>query len=1270
MAIFPSKNNMPLLLLAHLLLSSYLVWTVNAKFLGTPEFVNRFDTNEAMRQNNGMAGSEDGRVFATTATGNLWILNPLQENAQAVVYTPTPVVDAGDQLSVSCQSSVVLKETTEGEVEYAVYVVLDSDPDSGDVRQSRVLGVDAKKGELLWSVVLAASSAVGTPAVGQEFVYVTHTDVDSNAGRLSLIQVVAASSTFTANIVDTLTSTRDPWGPPSVAAYPEDGGDDLPWREIVAWGDSTNFGRSQEGNLYLLKVGDGDRAYQTLSDFQGATLTAPALGAISRDNNGRYNWNVATGNYGGLVHMFTRSNWNPFLETTQAAPNLMDPAWRERATAFTFGQFPLAVAPVFSPDETFVVVAGTEGGLAAYSVERGQRQWQIATPLILSQPVVFENSNNGRTAIYACDMDGWIRQIEASNRGNVNWSVKYCDEIGLADCPQVSAGSLISRNGNRLYIANEDGSIFGARVGSFATPAPTPADTDAPVVAPTGAPVVSQTAAPFVAGLQTAQPTMVSDQDDDDNVTDDDQTANSSDLATSAPAPSPGNVGAGTDSASSVSDDSTPIQVYILLGVLVFALCMCVGGALVILRRRRSSKEKDEQRIQEEMLAVRRWKSNKKMYHEDMKAEEEATMQELSSNSNKSLTEEKPKQPNVDPAEGLVTPTKQGTKKERRCRSRSRNSRNPSTPGTLDSISESIDEERGGLPTETSSEAGFEISVEGIADSNGDIAKNLTLTFASEDSKETAPKSKSEPIPKRETPNGHIPQETEVESVEESKTKEDARAKEESSAMSGKSGTSGEGEKPNSPSTAPVDNTPAPSPSASSEKPQGRADPPSSATSVPKQTGAGKKPREVPLETFLTEPLYPNPVPEDDQCDLRSNLTGEPGQIRSPPTPEPGAISAAYRARSGSGASASEDDDRSDMTSLLSGISARSGLSSRTQHTEEPGSIKKKVQYLPGSPCPSDLMSVDSSLYLDDNTAGPPVSPPSPASINKPQKTPDSSLGREPPRLAPPDGASVGSPSSSTIGSGDSVCSDPKEARPGSCRIPALSIASDETARKSNNKERQVSSSSTKIHAEMVNENKQGQSRALAMNHPREELYTKPVHMEGSPQTRGRTRAGLFSRQQRAFNSTSSSSTQSVSNMSYDQWSESVSAASASSNATEAMKIVGTASGDDTQVKSKSKPGKSKKEKSAKSEKSMKENQDDGGAWNSFLNHLAKAEEEFFNPTLPKKAAKPPPKPVAPKTKRQYGRKRSGKQSFPPPLPPPSHTDVYFRKEEGDSDSN
>eukprot|EP00977_Amphora_coffeiformis_P021845 scaffold10016_cov170-Amphora_coffeaeformis.AAC.10 len=1157
-----------------------------------------------MLEGNGISGSIDGRVFATTQSGSLWILSPLEEESDPKVFTPPNWVDeaTGDALDLVCRSSVVLKETPTGGLLYAVYVVIDLDPATGQPVQSRVMGISPNDGSMLWFIVLDGSVAEGSPAIGQDFIYVVHNTIANEEGRLSLIRVVPSNSLYVANVADTILSTEAPWAPPSVSVFPAS--IESPWDEVVVWGDSYDNGRSEIGSTYLLKVGNGGvvRSFETLSESSGSTITAPTLGSIQA-LNGVYDWNIATGNYGGLFQVWDQTNWDQILGgTTQVGGNL-NPDWTETATSFTSGVSPLRVSPVFSASETFIFVAGAEGGLSAWGLQRARLQWELPTLIHVSQPVLYvplSQENNNPSVLYACDATGNIRQIEANNRGNLNWSVNYCEENSLITCPGVSADILISRNGNRLFVANEQGSVFGMRVAEFDTPAPTIVTTDPPTGVPTKAPVVAPTTAPTV--FVPPEETPVDPSRDAPTEGESPNLPIGEPAATLAPSGSPTKLPRVTDdSRADVSESkSNSGGLYIVLTVVILTLVMCVAGAAVIIKRRRRSKESRE--IEDEMAAVRRWKSNKKMYEEEMKAEEEATMQELSSGSPRKasfppVVAAEAEKAALQKAEPLITPRV----KERRARSRStsRTRASSNTPGTLGSISESVDEEIAS-PASMDSES-VEVTVEDLEESvSGSLSRNLAIAFATEDTMKDAKSvdAKSVAVKRTESP------------AEDLLNEPDEKMVQPNSGSAGKHSQESASEKKSS---------------SSAEESKSVSQYVSEFLSLNSET-ASQSNRAEPrrLDSKSSSSTY---LQDDDKSEMNSTVSGntdEPGRIRAyvpPPGTSPPDIHTDL----------STDDDRTDVTSLLSGVSARSGL------TDEPGAIKtqpRRVQYLPGSPVDSDLMSVDSSLYLDDNAATSPVPPADPISILQPIVTP-TSLPSPPKRLDPPDGASV-------IGSPLSRDEDSDLAAAVGIMLPAMPCTSNShsTEKRSNSKER-VGTALAKVN-----------TRMRPYNAPRENLYTKPVVMEGNPQPRGRTRAGLFSRRERSDNPNENRPSAS------DQPSSGVTpSAPAASHSQEDLKIVGTAS--------------SRKDKKKKSKPKENAEQADGSnPWNSFLNQLAKVEEEFFNPTMPqtKKDPKPVSKPALKPAKRQYGRTTSSKQSVPPP-PPPSHPDNDFNNGDNDSEA-
>ena len=1116
---------------------------VAAEYLPNPQLDGQWNTGEAMLRGNGVTGSIDGRIFATTQPGKLWIFSPLDEGSTPVVFTPSNVVGiGGTPLQVTCTSSAILKEEGDGEILYAIHVVIDINSATGLPSQSRVFGVDPDTGLALWSVVLPNGSAVGNPAVGRDFIYISHTNVITGEGKLSLIQVSPSNE---ASVVETLESEGFPWGPPSVAAYPAE--TTLPWVEAVVWGDSASNGNSQEGNTYLLKVGNGSRSLQTLSEVSGSTRTAPELGRIQQAGNA-LDWKVVSANFGGRLFMWTEeADWDPFLGAEDPTGDDLFPSWVQAPSNQV-----MQVSPLFSTDETTVIIARSQGGLSGMEVRRGRRQWEIPTAAHLSQPVMHvpENANNNNPAVmYACDTSGVVRQITANDQGDLNWAISYCDAASLgAPCPQVSADIFVSKNGNRLFIANEQGSIFGARVATFATPAPTSVPTSPPtVLPPTTMPTVPDTFMP-VADLPVVD----------------------------TEAPSLVNPGDSSDSESSVPKSGlSSNELYIILGAVAASLCLCLVGAVICVKRRRKNRE-SEAKIKEEMAAVHRWKSNKKMYEQEIRELEDDMMQELSSgspgrNKKRSVPATTPdtvvsKSETQTPSADASSPSQLATprSKDRNSKSRPNTRSSPGTP-PLRSISESLDEER------ASPVSVGKVVEQKVTNSPGkDVARNLAVEFASEDAEinDATPKKVTylDPIKldQQELPPSKSGLESRTETAE-------MATQRETTVETGGQGVASES------------------------------------------------------STGLLNLEWWGGNGENSDSEL-SGATDEPGPIRGPVRHPVGSSLAITNNPS------NDEDDNTAISSVISGV------------TEEPGSIhaSQRKQFYS---MPSDLMSIDSSIYLDDNTA---ASPPSlPPDIQQPQRTPTSPHLVE---LAPPEGASVCSPESVSGRKIAPVLDVPNANR---TEIPFAPYDSTEGAKQSHDKEPISRVSSARAHTRVISKS------------PRASIQSydgKPVAFEERSQSRGRARAGLFSRRE----------IQEMANLSNQRASQSNSGTGTSSSNTN----VRTKSGRSYHADEKGKLRKTKKKKSQN-----KESTDGDSPWNSFLNQLAIAEQQFFNPTLTREESPPPPPPPSdpgsppaspppppppplpetsstavkvPNTRRQYGRTRSTKQSFPPPRPPPS----------------
>jgi hypothetical protein len=1216
-----------------------------AEFLADPDFVYRFDSDEAMGNGNGMAGALDGRVYATTQAGNLWTLDPLNDDTEPVVYRPPVFEEAGISYKVSCQSSVILQETEDGTVDYAMYMVADMDPSTGQVRQSRLLAVDPEEGSLLWFVRFEGAMVQGNPAVGQEFIYVVHNNVGGdNRGQLSLVQVTSRTQ---ATLVDTVTSpggVGTPWAPPAVTTFPEATGnnaDPLRWKEIVVWGDFINLGLSRVGSLHSLRVAADAWSYQLLSEDPGSTTTAPALGLIGQAGNGNFEWTVATSNAGGLLHAWTtQADWNPFLERTEegeAVDALLEPEWLQAATQVTTGQFPVTVSPILSASNDAVYIAGSEGGLAGWETLRGRRQWELASFIPhQSQFVMYEpEANNDPTVLYYCDVVGTLRQVEP-DRGVLNWQASYCDFNEVTDCPFISADILASRNGNRVYMANAEGSVFGALVASFATPAPTPALTSAPT---STAPTTTPTSAPW--SIPTSGPS-VRRVDPDGTGTEDGGSRDPPLDATPAPSPLVPGLPAGNEA--TVEDDSKSAQLYILLAVVVIALCICVGVLSMVFKRRKNSKEHEDREMKEEMAAVRRWKSNKKMCQDEMRNEEEEFMNDLGPDAPKG-TASKPTDATEPRRGALVTPRRNRNSRADR-RSRSRSSGRNNTPGTLDSISEAADEEVMSSPgAEELSEVGMEVSLDGMEKGeSSSVTRNLVFDFTM---KAAAKSAKSSKTVEAKADSGNA-------AVKASKVSKNGKA----AAKASKTVDTG---KPSAEAAKATDSVKAaakvskaadvvkaaPAVTKAAEEPNAEEDVEVSWSM--KQDTLADEPPKSPLQrlsransTGTFEPTSPsnrsfvlnspstvsspgspfNDIDDVDEggSDLRLDLTDEPGRIRPAPPP----VSSLKTMHS--------DDD---MGSLLSALS---GKSEHTQNTDEPGRIRGPTRRNTRDMNISDVMSVDTSVYLDDNTAASPPPPAFPSPIRQPEPTP--------PRLSPPGGASIepmdrgtlvnapNEAADSPAGTRRSTAALKNNKSPASCMMPALSIASEETMHRSNSFERMPRSySSTRVNARMI---------------------STPEDTAGIE--RPRSRAGLFSRHDRAKENATTASNQSSSNVSTSEFSDTTSGAYTSD---EDMRIVGTAPLPPKRSKAKSREAKGREAKQPE-EESGKTN-DEGNPWNSFINQLAKADQDFFNPTLPKKSPTVKPKQSA---SRQFGRSRSAKPNFPPPPPPPSHTDVYYRRDD------
>ena len=277
--------------------------TVQAAFLPSPNVRWTYELPGATPRrlgpgNNVVASSDGSRVFSTTSDGSLHILYTSALFASKVFE---PETELGDVLT--CRSGVTLVENEAGNVEYAVYAVLDEVTvadifaEASDAPltspSSRLLAVNVDA-TLRWSLRLPGT-VVGNPILGGDgnTFYIVHNIASTleltetlaeDVGRVSVVVLEPEGPIITATLPET--PDNAPFAPASGRTIPGQGPGGSP-TDVVVFGENRENGLSEDGALFMFVPsaefnrlgGRGNAAYdlRVASAFPRSAVARPAI---------------------------------------------------------------------------------------------------------------------------------------------------------------------------------------------------------------------------------------------------------------------------------------------------------------------------------------------------------------------------------------------------------------------------------------------------------------------------------------------------------------------------------------------------------------------------------------------------------------------------------------------------------------------------------------------------------------------------------------------------------------------------------------------------------------------------------------------------------------------------------------------------------------------------------------------------------------------------------------------------------------------------------
>ncbi|KAL7560817.1 hypothetical protein ACA910_013253 [Epithemia clementina (nom. ined.)] len=1238
---------------------------VGATLLPTPQVHWRVSppstfSGDFVAEGNGVViDSKSDHAYITTLQGRVLdvsLKNSSVTKSSILFETPSVV-----GFSTTCLSNGVLYGG------YIVFAVMDSNVNSVS---SRVLLVPTnfdRKSDRDFSTVRTIhlqGLVKGTPLINPDgHLFVVH-DLDNGGGNL-----VGRLSIFDLNNDDaaiaSLPDNNSAYdarvlSPPTMTRVTLDDGSEADW---IVMGENVDDGSSNVGNLYAVRFdpSTNNALWHSLSvNIGGSTKKAPAVSAdgttivIGLNRNTVVGW-VNNANIRAILHYGTDSTENDV------------PADFE--SRLSRDNQPVTTQPVLMGSHVLVAEQSADT-LALDLFDGGNEDWRIDSfTTHVASPVVITDADAGQFVVYDLSQVGILRQVvvefgspsaptetyAANCAGFIEPSaINTAYLTTQSECGSSAMGDFaVSPDGAYLVYATANGIVTALQVEELAvTQAPSPSPSTAPTVAPSIVPSTHPTLAPTarpttvqpVTSKSPSQPPVVRTTPDPtasptklitpaptkqsvseptpaptkQSVSEPTPTATTSTTAPTSPkspvqtaAPSRSDLGlSGVGGASTEPDSSSGNSLSTLaiaLGGVAGVLFCVVLAAVAVSRRKRKDDKEEKARLEREMEVQKSWQSNKRQYEEEMRLEEEETLNDL----HRHETQPDKGEP-LTAAAPLVLPPKKRERKSRRLMGRKR------APGvaansTLGSISESENEQDSFVNNSDTEESGFEVSVDTMEQGSTQGETTYCESSFLESPEQASP-------PSRDVATG---------------------------------GTA---------LLLPMDES-------EEESPQHELDPASPSSPNPNTDNQSKWFAEILAlrsSLFDSKPKVKSNTATSSSLNQQENAAEAgsksdlwDGRPVSPPSPQPIPPPPA--------GPPPDDEEEPGIIPLVRKQEPQKNVFVPRVLTPPTSPIMDRptfVRSLSGNTTnsPSDLVSVDSSLYLEGSTIASNLSPPGGGSVvslksggaistksSKSQKSKPSADGR----LSPPGGGSVlslksegsqrsAAPGAHYLASGSS--GEKSRVTPVSNR--SLSPAPDEL-----DLERSASPTAKSFVSG-------GSRRALVYEQggsPRSPRGAT-VHVAMLPQYQ--SRAGLFSRRQRPMDRL------------LPQY-ESDATASASENEADDKKKRKPPSGRpvmpeiqrmDDSVDSLEPDSASSPDRSASGSESSRNNS--SNVWNSFLSELSKAEKQFFNPALssnndrkkkPREQQRPmnrDPSPDPPPPPSRRGRQDRDESPEPPPPPP------------------
>lgn len=335
-----------------------------------------------LRSGNEVISSPDGSlVFATADDGSLHFIK-VKDLRNSFVYEPSSIPGTYTE----CRSGVTLMQSSSGQLQYVVYAVIDVPVKAGVLYDgmtydpsrsqtlSRLLAVNLD-GSLRFSVPLNGA-VVGKPVVGADRLYVVH-NVPSYVGTSSTRGKITVVRT-TAN-PPTVTASISPFSEHGPFGPPTGTSVNMQGKQqdVVIVAEAWDDGYSStQGKVYLL------RPSALYDDFNGQgndayelrLMSDVAMASSSKPSINADATEVFVGAAGSRMHGWSEAG--SLWEVVSNDKTNISPSW-DLALEANKGNVtqPLLVSPILSSDETLLYQVGASTKVYCIDTQRGDILW-------------------------------------------------------------------------------------------------------------------------------------------------------------------------------------------------------------------------------------------------------------------------------------------------------------------------------------------------------------------------------------------------------------------------------------------------------------------------------------------------------------------------------------------------------------------------------------------------------------------------------------------------------------------------------------------------------------------------------------------------------------------------------------------------------------------------------------------------------------------------------------------------------------------------------